>query len=327
MQNSVSVAVAARLHLGFLDLHGGLGRRFGGLGLALDEPKTILNLRHGDANSAEGPQAERALHYLRLLTTTLGLASGHSLVIREAIPAHAGLGSGTQLALAVAAALRRLHGLDPDLEADALRMERTARSGLGTGFFVNGGLALDGGRKEGGPPAPIVARLPFPAEWRVLLVLDPGRQGVHGAEEIRAFASLPPFPADLAAHLCRVAIMQTLPAIAERDLSGFSRAITEIQRLVGDHFSPVQGGRFFSPDVAAVLDLLAREGVEGHGQSSWGPTGFAFFASQVEARLKCDIASPLASRSGLELRIVKGRNTGATVTASPCGAHQGGPDG
>ena len=44
MENCVTVAVAARLHLGFLDLNGGLGRRFGSLGLALDAPETVLEL-------------------------------------------------------------------------------------------------------------------------------------------------------------------------------------------------------------------------------------------------------------------------------------------
>ena len=324
MQNSVSVGVAARLHLGFLDLHGGLGRRFGGIGLALEEPRTVLDLSRGETDVAEGPQAERALRYLGILAKALALPSGHNVSVRQAIPAHAGLGSGTQLALAVAAALRRLHGLTPDVKADAVRLDRAARSGLGAGLFLAGGLALDGGRAGDGPPAPTIARLSFPEEWRVLLILDPSRQGAHGAEEAEAFNLLPEFPAALAAHLCRIAVMQALPAAAERDLAGFGRAITEIQTHVGDHFSPVQGGRYASPEVAAVLDLLARNGVEGYGQSSWGPTGFAFLASQEEAGLKYDLALPLASRSGLELKVVRGRNSGAAVCAPPCGTDKGG---
>ncbi len=45
MFDSVTVAAAARLHLGFLDMNGGLGRRFGGLGLAIDRPATRLTIR------------------------------------------------------------------------------------------------------------------------------------------------------------------------------------------------------------------------------------------------------------------------------------------
>ncbi|MGH6925026.1 MAG: beta-ribofuranosylaminobenzene 5'-phosphate synthase family protein [Propylenella sp.] len=313
MADCVTVAVAARLHLGFLDLNGELGRRFGGLGLAVDEPETVLELSRSRADSAAGPQADRARRYLDSLVGRLGLPAGHRLVIRRAIPAHAGLGSGTQLALAVAAALRRLHALAPDVEADALFLDRGARSGLGTSFFGEGGIALDGGRGDADRPAPIISRLPFPEEWHVLLVLDPARQGIHGMDEVAAFKALPPFPAELAAHLCRLAVMQALPAVVEHDIKSFGHAVAEMQAHIGDHFRPVQGGRFASPDVAATLELLAANGAEGCGQSSWGPTGFGFAASAAEARKLRDAAAPLAAEKGLEIMGVKARNGGARI--------------
>lgn len=323
MRDCVTVSAAARLHLGFLDLNGGLGRRFGSLGLALEEPETVLELSRSPADSADGPQAEGGLRHLRALAEELGLPAGHRLVVREAIPAHAGLGSGTQMALAVAAALRRLHRLAPDIAADALFLNRSARSGLGTGFFHEGGVALDGGRGEADLPAPIIARLPFPDDWRILLVLDPSRTGAHGPAELTAFKALAPFPAEIAAHLCRLTLMQALPAIAEQDLAGFSRAVTEIQAHVGDHFAPAQGGRYASPGVAAVLELLAANGVEGYGQSSWGPTGFALAASPAQAARWRAMAQPLAAASRLEMRIVRGRNSGASISERARAAGQG----
>jgi len=313
MANCVTVAVAARLHLGFLDLSGGLGRQFGSLGLALDEPETELELTPGRADFAAGPQAERARKYLDRLVRRLGLPPGHRLVIRRAIPAHAGLGSGTQLALAVAAALRSLHGLPLDVDWDAHLLNRGGRSGLGTSFFLEGGLALDGGRGSTDRPAPVISRLKFPEEWRVLLVLDSARRGIHGMDELAAFGTLPPFSAELAAHLCRLAVMRALPAVVERDLASFGRAITEIQAHVGDYFAPVQGGRFSSPDVAALIDLLAAKGAHGCGQSSWGPTGFAFAASEAEARALQEAAAPSAAKTALELKVVKARNGGAVI--------------
>jgi beta-ribofuranosylaminobenzene 5'-phosphate synthase len=311
--NCVTVSAAARLHLGFLDLNGGLGRRFGSLGLALSAPQTVLELSPNRADSAVGPQAERARPYLERLVRRLGLPSGHRLVIRDAIPAHSGLGSGTQLALALAAALRRLHGLPLDVHADARLLDRAERSGLGTSFFLEGGLALDGGRGAADEPAPVISRLPFPEEWRVLLVLDPARRGVHGAEEVVAFNTLPPFPAELAARLCRLAVMQALPAVVEGDLASFGRAITEIQEHVGGHFSAAQGGHFASPTVSAIIDLVAANGAHGCGQSSWGPTGFAFAASEAEACALRGLAAPLAAESGIEVKIVKARNRGAII--------------
>jgi beta-RFAP synthase len=313
MRDCVTASAAARLHLGFLDLHGGLGRRFGSLGMALEEPATIVEVRRSPVDRTEGPQAERAGAYLAQLVESLRLPRGHHLIVREAIPTHAGLGSGTQMALTIGATLRSLHRLPMVPEPDAILLQRCTRSGLGLGFFADGGIALDGGRADSGSPAPIIGRVPIPEDWRVLLILDPSRAGLHGAEELAAFKALPPFPAERAAHLCRLAVMQAMPAAAESDISAFGRAVTEMQNHIGDYFSPAQGGRYASPAVAAVLELLARNGVEGYGQSSWGPTGFAFAGSAAEARRLSQIATPPAKASGLELMIVKGRNHGAVV--------------
>lgn len=323
MRNGITVSTASRLHLGFLDLNGGLGRRFGSFGLAIDAPETSIELSGRSRDAVEGPQAERAAAYLASFVAGLSLPEGHRLVVHEAIPAHAGLGSGTQMALAIGSALRRLHGLAADPQADAALAERSARSGLGLCFFLEGGIALDGGRRDNGGAAPVIARLPVPRDWRILLILDPARRGVHGAEELAVFRSLPPFPAELAAHLCRLVVMQALPAAADGDLPPFARAVTEIQAHVGDYFSAAQGGRYASPAVAAVLDLLARNGAAGYGQSSWGPTGFALAATPAEAERWLRLATPLAKSSGLEMMIVKGRGHGAVVAGPARASRQG----
>jgi beta-RFAP synthase len=210
--------------------------------------------------------------------------------------------------------MRTLHGMPLDIDADAVRLGRGARSGLGIGLFRDGGLVVDGGRGPATRVAPIIARLAFPDEWRVLVLLDPTRQGAHGRDEIAAFAALPEFPAEIAAHLCRLVVMKALPALAEQDLADFGAAIAELQERLGDYFSSVQGGsRFTSPQVAGCLDLLKREGAHGIGQSSWGPTGFAFAASQAAADRLVSIAREDARHEGLDIRVCKGLNRGAEV--------------
>lgn len=313
--DAVSVAVRARLHLGFLDLNGGLGRRFGSLGMALDRPETRLRLSRAAITRVRGPESERAARHLAAMTDALRLAGGHDLLVEEAIPAHHGLGSGTQIGLAVAAALRTLHGLELDPRGDAALLGRGERSGIGVGLFDAGGVVLDGGRGGRDELPPIISRLPFPEAWRVLLILDPNRVGVHGSAEAEAFTALLEFPPEDAAHLCRLVLMRALPALAERDLTGFGRAITEIQARVGDHFAPAQGGRFTSAGVAAALGRLTGAGVAGIGQSSWGPTGFAFAASEEDAQRLKSLVAGEAGRFGLDLRIASGRNRGATVKA------------
>jgi predicted sugar kinase len=119
-----------------------------------------------------------------------------------------------------------------------------------------------------------------------------------------------------AAHICRLILMRALPALAEHDLVGFGAAIKELQARLGDYFAPAQGGsRFTSPDVAGVVDALDRGGAFGVGQSSWGPTGFAFAPSADEAtRLQTSVQQQASAR-GLDIRICKGLNHGAEIMA------------
>jgi len=316
----VTVTVPARLHLGFLDLDGGLGRRFGGIGIAISDLATRIAIESASAMRIVGPESARVERHLEMMRRDLGLAGAYRIDILDAIPAHAGLGSGTQLALAVAAGVRRLHGLPLDVAADAIRLDRGARSGVGVGLFGHGGLVVDGGRGAAMRPAPVIARMPIPERWCILLVLDPSRQGKHGAAESAAFETLPPFPGETAAHLCRLVVMKALPSLAEHDLEGFGSAITEIQARLGDYYAPAQGGsRFMSPDVGAVLDVLARVGATGVGQSSWGPTGFAFAPSRVEAERMAAVARQHPSARALDIRACVGLNRGAEMAAHELG--------
>lgn len=313
---AVTVTVPARLHLGFLDLNGGLGRRFGGIGLAIGGLGTRLTIERAGKSQASGPDADRVSQHLQKIERLLSLRGGHRIRVSEVVPAHAGLGSGTQLALAVAAGLRSLHNLPHDVAGDALRLGRGARSGIGIGLFSRGGLVVDGGRGDGERLAPIICRLPVPEDWRILVILDPQRQGIHGPEEGATMAALPSMCAADAARLCRLVLMQALPALADHDLANFGAAIKELQIELGDYFAPAQSGaRFMSPDVAAILDILDRAGAFGVGQSSWGPTGFAFAQTPDEAARLAMIAAPQARRRGLDIRVCQALNRGAQIVA------------
>ncbi len=310
--NHASVTVPARLHLGFLDLHGGLGRRFGSLGITLDGPCTRLRLTPASGLQVAGAEAERVRAHVSTLAGHLGFAPNFEILVEQAIPAHSGLGSGTQLALAVGVVVCRHLGLEVTARDLAQVLDRGARSGIGLGAFEQGGVLLDGGRGDSDAPPPIVCRLPFPEAWRILLIYDRLRGGVHGAAEVAAFETLPPFPSDLAAHLSRLMVMCALPALVEGDLAGFGAAVGELQRSTGDHFAPAQGGRFASPAVSAVLQWLEDKAIPGIGQSSWGPTGFAILESEAAAvQLLREAEQHWPRTSGLRFDIVRGRNHGA----------------
>lgn len=311
---ALRVTAPARLHLGFLDLNGELGRIYGSIGLAIDEPATRVVVRQAAADRATGAESKRAMQVVQRMREAVGLPGCYEIIIEKAIPAHAGLGSGTQLALAVATAALRLAGIARPLDLIGTLTTRGQRSAIGIAAFDGGGFIVDGGRGPLPSPPPVLIRAPMPSQWRILLVLDPATTGVHGDRETKAFAALAPMPRTTSAHLCHLVLMQATPALIEADIASFGSAITQIQALVGAHFAAAQGGSAWSnPKVGALTARLAAAGAVGIGQSSWGPTGFAFVASEKEARTLYHSFVQDAKAQGLELMIVAGRNSGAQI--------------
>lgn len=306
-------------------MNGSLGRRFGSIGLALDQPATVAAVSRArpgetgtDGVAADGVEAERALRALARFRAVLGLPGAYRARIEAAIPPHAGLGSGTQLALAVGVALARLEGRGETSRMLAETLDRGARSAIGMAAFETGGFIVDGGRGQRDAAPPILMQAAFPTNWRALLVLDSRAEGVHGERETAAFARLREFPDSLAGHLCRLVLMRLMPGVIEADLAAFGAGLTEIQQIVGAHFAAAQGGSpWTSPAVGRIVAAMGDAGAVGLGQSSWGPTGFAFVDGQDAAdRLYCSLVEK-AMAEGVEIRIARGRNCPASVEAVP----------
>ncbi len=312
-QHTVTVIAPARLHMGFIDLSGALGRHFGSIGLALNEINTRLSISAATGLTVEGPSAERALRATRQLCQLLGLSDRLHITIHSAIPEHIGLGSGTQMSLALGAALNAFYGLGLSVREIAQLTDRGARSGIGIGVFEQGGLVVDGGRGVETVTPPLLVRMPVPEDWRFILVFDQRGQGLHGEQEVSAFKQLPPFPQQEAARLCYLLLMQGLPALAEANIKLFGEAISALQQAVGEHFAPVQGGVFTSPEVAQAMQWLQQQGAVAIGQTSWGPTGFCALvgegkAAELLSQLQQQFTSPY-----LSFAAVSARNHGAEI--------------
>jgi len=258
-------------------------RRFGGLGVSVSRPAVVLEALPADELSVEGADAERALTFARRCRDALRLDGGAHLRVVEAIPAHAGLGSGTKLALAVAQALAALHGRAVDAPELAQAVGRGARSAVGMWTFALGGLVVEGGVREGaGRPAPLLMRYEVPDEWRIVVVVPHAQPGLSGVAEAQAFERLEP-SADRSAAIAQLVLTSLLPALVERDLEEFGAALTRVQQQVGDAFATVQGGRFH-PQAGPLVEALLRAGAAGAGQSSWGPAVYGIVGSEAAGR-------------------------------------------
>jgi len=312
LPREATVTATARLHFGFVDPSGRSERPFGSFGLSLDLPETRLVLKRAERLSVYGPERERAERYLKKIAADCGVDDSYDLEIEEAIPPHAGLGSGTQLALAVGSAFAALEGLNLEPQEIAARLGRGARSGIGIATFAQGGTVLDSGPVDGRLPA-LVSRVPFPAEWRVILIFDDEAQGLAGASETTAFENLPDFPAREAETLSQRIREGALPALTQADFLAFCQNVAYLQARMGAYFAPMQGGIYTSPRVAQALEWLRDKGVVGLGQSSWGPTGFAFAASAAEGEDLLDRLQAEINQPGLSFDLAQGRNEGARI--------------
>lgn len=309
--SSVSVIAPARLHMGFLDLSGALQRHFGSIGVALNEPVTHITITQN--HKQPHPQSIRAAHCLSAFCQAFDVSDALEIDIISTIPEHVGLGSGTQMALAIGAGLNAFYDLNLSVRDIAAVMDRGLRSGIGIGIFEQGGFVVDGGRGENTITPPMLAHFDVPKNWRFILVFDKRGQGLHGQQEIQAFKTLPPFPRREAERLSYLLLMQALPAMAENDLVRFGEVITELQRTVGEHFSPAQGGVFTSPDVARAMHWLAQRGAVAIGQTSWGPIGFCLIEGHDIAEHLAQQARTVFAETPLQFSVVSARNRGGEV--------------
>lgn len=308
----VVVRTGARLHFGPFSVSGDRGS-FGGVGMMIAEPGFEVTVSKSPGNRFEGPAEYRErvddlvgrLNRLRV-TADKG---GYDVQLGRVIPRHAGLGSGTQLALALAAATDRLEGRDAGpVEALARSLGRGRRSAIGVHGFRWGGFLVDAGKESAASLGRLQERMDFPQEWLVLLWTPQDVAGLSGDDESSAFRDIPGMPVETTAFL-KAAAARMSAAITRRDSTSFSTALWEYGTAVGEYFAPAQGGVFSHPRAREVVDWLRERGVRGVAQSSWGPTLAAVLADECDGeRLRAEW--PFARE---EFEITRGRNEGAEI--------------
>ena len=323
--SAITVQTGARLHFGLLAVQAARGRNFGGVGLMVQSPGCELSVEVTDRDecSAEPEMLARLVAWrdeYRRRCPSEHRPPACRIHLSQTMPSHCGLGSGTQTALALAAALAQLGGEDNVAATElARRVGRGARSALGIHGFESGGLLVEGGKREPDDISPLVARLDLPEEWRVLLVTPDDRRGLSGDDERTAFSRLTPFSVSLTESLCRIVLMELLPAVASRDFPSTASALREFGQLNGSHFAPVQGGIFADPPMSELAKWLTDQGHVGVGQSSWGPTLWVLCRDEAEA-IHCreQIASH-PSAEACTIHLTAAKNSGAATLARAWG--------
>lgn len=343
----VMVKAPARLHFGFIDLDGSLGRIFGSIGLAIDEPAVILETAPAARLEAVGRERGRVLALTRRFLRHYHLHQGIRISVTATIPAHVGLGSGTQLALSVAHALARLFSIQASVRELAAVMGRGRRSGIGIATFEQGGFIVDAGHRvsatakvvpssacqvPGSEPGtwnlepgtrrldltpPTIVRYPFPEEWTFVVAIPRVGHGLAGAKETRAFGRLAGRPAAAAGRLSRILLMQMLPAVLERDPVAFGESLTRIQRIVGGGFRSVQGGIFATAQGAELARMMRRAGALGVGQSSWGPAVYGLAKDQELAKSIMEkMRKVVPAKIDADIYPARASNCGAEISLS-----------
>ncbi|QDV46460.1 homoserine kinase [Stieleria neptunia] len=311
----IRIETGARLHFGLLDT----SPPFGGLGVMIDRPATIVELSAADQWTVASAFQKRACPIAKRLCQAIGQTSLPAVAIDvvSAAPPHRGFGSGTQLSLAIAEGLRQFTGQDISDETLAAEIaDRGKRSAVGVHGFFNGGMIFETGDEDRQTLNPIRQRLELPDRWR-LLTLSPATiaETVSGQHESDHFARLQSKPHRSAVNrigdeLQRHIVDEILPAARAGHFTDFAHAIETYNHTSGTLFAEAQGGPYNGRWVTELIASLRNAGAIGVGQSSWGPGVFAWCEDESAANA---LAEQFASPS-IDIQIARIKHTGRTVT-------------
>lgn len=326
---SLEVSTPSRLHFGLLSIGDSTVRKFGGAGLMIDAPRTLvhiqaakklkLNVPTDSKTSVDAAVASWQRHFAPADFRDVAISELPVEIEVSEVSRHSGLGSGTQLVFAVALALQIGFGLPiPKAEEFATALNRGKRSAIGSYGFFQGGFLVDRGIANESV-APLDARIDFPEDWKIVLVRPDGCRDVvvHGDVELNAFANLPATTQQQADDLTAVLRDRIVPAVLQKDFTMFAESVTEYGYVSGMYYSDAQGGAYASSQAEAIVQKIRSLGDFAVGQSSWGPTIFAIGSSEKVANWLVEKLAEGKDDVACQAEVVSADNRGVTVTLKP----------
>jgi beta-ribofuranosylaminobenzene 5'-phosphate synthase len=324
----IRITTTGRLHLGFMDLSGSLGRLYGSIGVSLSTPQTTISVKtqdHLSIQHSDRNKRRKIRSLVEAFSKHFQIEPNVAIRVHQSIPEHRGLGSGTQLAMALATAMTKAYGIKASIHDLSVIMGRGMRSSIGIWSFEQGGLIIDSGktRQEDGAlavsPPKAVFRYTFPEEWRFVVVIPERKEGLSGKQEKDAM-ELVNSPEKLSEEICRLVLMKLLPSFIEKKIEEFGHALSEIDRKTGMFFAPVQGGIYSEKSSYKIIEHLLASGAYGAGQSSWGPAVYGL-TSKEESNSIAECMRIFLEKQEIKGRVIvaSGSNKGAEVEVLDAG--------
>ena len=317
----IEITTGSRLHFGLICSEPAARWRFGGIGVMLRQPTWRLSVTpivsDEDAIEATDDICQRIQEFLRRIRSYHHMTSLR-IDVQQAVPFHTGLGSGTQLGLALSAASelmthRRLQEDPFQLAQLACRAERSA---IGTVGFTRGGFLVDHGESNGESTRRQVDRFVFPDDWRFVLAHPEDSQGLSGEKERNFFGQRIHMPQSLVENLAQQVLQEIIPAVREKQFEAFATSLENYGQTIGTFYAAEQGGVFAHPVMTQLATHLRAAGVSGMAQSSWGPLIGIPAGSQRHAEEIVRLIPDCIGSRRLAITISEPLNTGATIRST-----------
>jgi beta-ribofuranosylaminobenzene 5'-phosphate synthase len=325
------IKTPSRLHLTLIDLNGTLGRIDGGVGLTIEKPSLTLQAESQDdgieivfedkshSEKLMNDYREKIENSAKKMLEFLKINSGFKFNVKETYPAHSGLGSGTQISLAVGKIILNLNNMDMTAPEIAKIVGRGGTSGIGVRAFDHGGFIIDGGHRidekpdflpssaSKALPAPLITRYDFPEDWNIILAIPNVPAGASGPKEVNIFQKYCPIPLEEVQKLSHILLMKMMPAVVEADISSFGESINQIQNI---GFKKVEL-ELQHPLISSLIENMRSVGAAGVGMSSFGPTVYAITDNNSKDIFQ--VAQDTMKEVGGKLIVTKAQNSGAII--------------
>lgn len=317
---TVVVKTPSRIHIGLIDMNGSIGRKDGSIGLALEYEGVFVTAKKviDDVVEINGIDSKLYHNLKKKISNILPQNKGVLISVILNIKQHIGLGSGTQITLAILVAVNKLYNLKYPINKIIEISKRGGTSAIGSLAFKKGGFLIDCGhsnklKQNFNPssycdlkPSKKLLRLKFP-NWNIILAIPQGI-GLFDVNEQNFFNKYCPIQLSDVQKISHIVLMQLIPSVIEKDIENFGIAISKLQKL---GFKKRENDLFKKKN-HYLFDVMKKSNIYGPGLSSFGPTMYGFCESKKQA---LEVQEFLVERFpiGSDIIITKANNNGAKI--------------